>query len=289
MSSEVPSGEVPSQSPFFRALHGDRYERQRQIRNYESVTGCSLIVFCGPIEPRVITPFADAVGDVDPDDPLDLMLSSLGGDAETALRLALMCHADREQFRVIVPDMAASAATLLALAAESIMMSSTSTLGPVDPQILLNTRGEYYPAKYIVQIVEELYERSEKSPQLFEIHMAMLADIDAVIYQIAKAAMDRTRELIPEFLGISSRSLSVKRIEEIVNNLQGPSLHSAVIGHARATELGLPATYLQANDPVWDAIWRLHTHYTVLQDWSRSNVIEGRRVSFHFSGNDDSH
>ena len=144
MSSEGSSTDSPPQSPFFRALQRDRYGRQEHIKCYEEDTGRSLVVFCGPITPDVIAPFADAVGDVVSGASLDLMLTSLGGDAETALRMASMCHTDREDFRVIVPDIAASAATLLALAAEGIVMSSTSALGPVDPQGISPTEEGLY-------------------------------------------------------------------------------------------------------------------------------------------------
>lgn len=123
------------------------------------------MVFWGPIHSAVVTPFADAVNDVPPDHPLDLMLTSLGGDAEAAIRMAAMCHAGRDDFRVIVPDTAASAATLLALAAESVVMSDTSALGPVDPQILLPRRDQYFPAKGIVEIVNDLDERTRDNPQ----------------------------------------------------------------------------------------------------------------------------
>lgn len=163
MASESALSDTPTQSAFFRALESSRYERQRKIRNYEESTERSLIVFWGPITAGVVTPFADAINDVHYDCPLDLMLTSYGGDGEIALRLATMCHAEREDFRVVVPDTAASAATLLALGAESILMSSTSALGPIDPQIELPTIQQYVPAKDIVSIVEDIVEPRVKS------------------------------------------------------------------------------------------------------------------------------
>ncbi len=195
MSSETHTSklETPTQSPLFRAVESDRYGRQAGIRNYEEFTGRSLIVFYGKINHSVITPFADAVGDVGQGQPLDLMLTSPGGDAETAVRLARMCHAERQDFRVIVPDTAASAATLLALAAESVVMSNSSALGPIDPQVPMATRRTYIPAKDILEIVDDLETRTTTNPEAFELYAALLADIDAVVYQIAKAAIGERR------------------------------------------------------------------------------------------------
>ena len=280
VSSSCESAPTPIQSPFFRALQADRYERQEHIRRYEDTADRSLIVFCGPIVPDLITPFADAVLDAANDKPLDLMLTSLGGDAETALRLASMCHADRDEFRVIVPDTAASAATLLALAAESIVMSSTSALGPIDPQVLLPHRQGYYPAKDILAIVDDLDQRTRENPQAFELYASLLGDVDAIIYQVAKAAIDRTAELVPEVMRLRRPPPDDDHVEIVTASLQGQAMHSAVIGHSRATELGLPAQYLKLQSEQWDMLWRLHTMYVVLGGSSPTgSIIEGRRVS----------
>lgn len=283
MSDEEHVSEAPTQSPFFRATEAARYERQDLIRQYEAHTERTLIVFWGPIEPPVITPFADAIGDTPPENPLDLMLTSLGGDGETAIRMASMCHAERTDFRVIVPDTAASAATLLALAAESIVMSNTSALGPVDPQVLLPARDRFFPAKEILKIVDDLDNRTQNSPQAFELYSALLADIDAVVYQTAKAAIGRTDELVPEVLRLRQPPPSDETVKAITKSLQSSAMHSATIGHSRASELGLPAAYLSPQSQTWDMLWRLHAHYAyLLGPYPRSNLIEGRRVSFRF-------
>ena len=203
----------PAQSAFFRALNAPRYERQSEIRQYEETSGRALIVVHGPIAPTIITPFADAVNDVSRGAPLDLMLTSIGGDGETALRMASMCHGEREDFRIIVADMAASAATLLSLAAETIVMSDTSALGPIDPQVLMQKRLQYIPAKDIVAIVEDLEERTRDNPQAFELYVSLLADIDAIIYQTAKAAIRRTEELVPELLRLQQNPPSAEAIK----------------------------------------------------------------------------
>ena len=88
------------------------------------------------------------------------MLTSLGGDGETSLRLANMCHGERDDFRIVVIDLAASAATLLSLAAETIVMSDRSALGPIDPQVFMPQRNQYHPAKNIVKIVDDLDNRT---------------------------------------------------------------------------------------------------------------------------------
>ena len=283
MSGEESSSSTQLQSPFFRASQADRYERQAQIRAYEERASRSLIVFHGPIAGAVITPFADAIGDVQHDVPLDLMLTSPGGDGETAKRMATMCHASREDFRVIVPETAASAATLLALAAESIAMTSTSALGPVDPQVFLPLRKGFFPAKSIVELVEDLDKKTRQFPQAYVLYSALLGDIDGVAYQTAKAAIERTDELIPEVLRLRSSPPDDEAILELTKSLQRPALHSATFGHDEADRLNLPTEYVDPKSEEWDELWRLHTQYVHLLGWRYEEImIEGRRVSFRF-------
>ncbi|MCQ3814124.1 MAG: hypothetical protein KTU85_06865 [Acidimicrobiia bacterium] len=212
------------------------------------------------------------------------MLTSIGGDGETSLRMASMCHSERDDFSIIVADLAASAATLLSLAAEKIVMSDTSALGPIDPQVLLEQRHQYFPAKEVVAIVNDLDERTKTNPQAFELYATLLADIDAVIYQTAKASIRRTEELVPELLQLRRNPPSLDCSKRIVQQLQSHAMHSATIGHHQASQLGLPIEYLSPQSERWQSLWRLHAHYVALAGPYPTDtvIIEGPKVSFHF-------
>ncbi len=284
VSSEQPPKVAAEQSPYFRALQAPRYERQAQIRSYEDKFERGLIVVNGPIHPDVVAPFADAIGDLESDESLDLMLTSIGGDGEIAYRLASMCHGGRADFRVIVVDLAASAATLLALGAESIVMSDVSALGPVDPQIYVEGWGDYYPAKDIIEIVESLEGRANQNPQVFEYYVALLGEIDALLYQSAVSATRRTQELVPQLVSLRQVAPSADIVDNLTKELQSHAEHSATIGYNRAREIGLEVEYLPPNSQQWSMLWRLHAHYMALSGaYSGVGVtVEGRRVSFHF-------
>lgn len=273
--------EPPDQSPFFRALQADRYERQRLIRQYEQRYSRRLLVYAGYISPQIIPPLADGIGDISRSVPLDLMLSSLGGDGETALRMARMCHEGRDEFRVIVANRAKSAATLLALAADTILMSDTSDLGPVDPQVWVKSRDEYVPALDIKFIYEEYEQKVLSNPQAAPWYAGLMGDIDAVIYQRAEADWNRTDELVDEALSIRVVPTSESEVVRITEALKtGAPTHSAAVGHARASELGLPVEYRTPDNPEWNELWRLYMHYHVM---TAANVIEGRKISFVYT------
>jgi len=66
---------------------------------------------------------------------MDVWLESPGGDAHAAYKLVVLLRAVSSRIRVIVPDYAKSAATLLTLGADEIYMAPAAELGPLDYQI----------------------------------------------------------------------------------------------------------------------------------------------------------
>ena len=80
-------------------------------------------------------PFVDLLHNAPPDHDLDLLLHTIGGSADTAEKLMGMMrnHVATATLRVIVPDFAKSAGTLIVLGADRVVMSDMSELGPIDP------------------------------------------------------------------------------------------------------------------------------------------------------------
>jgi len=68
-------------------------------------------------------------------DALDLLVVSNGGDPTVAWRLVTLIREKVKRFAVLVPQAAYSAATLIALGADEIIMHPHGNLGPTDPQI----------------------------------------------------------------------------------------------------------------------------------------------------------
>lgn len=71
---------------------------------------------------------------------IDLLLVSNGGDPMVALRIVTLIRERVKKFAVLVPQAAYSAATLLALGADEIIMHPNGNLGPVDPQIVMRDK-----------------------------------------------------------------------------------------------------------------------------------------------------
>ena len=68
---------------------------------------------------------------------IDLLIVSNGGDAPTAWRIMTLLRERFDEVNVLLPYVAYSAATLMSLGADNIIMHPFSNLGPVDPQITI--------------------------------------------------------------------------------------------------------------------------------------------------------
>src|SRR3990170_6856917 len=65
-----------------------------------------------------------------------LIINSPGGDGNVAEKIITMCRQRfTKSFNVIVPNFAKSAATMIALGSDKILMGYLAELGPIDPQL----------------------------------------------------------------------------------------------------------------------------------------------------------
>ncbi|HXM82401.1 MAG TPA: hypothetical protein VN929_10820 [Burkholderiales bacterium] len=100
-----------------------------------------------------------------PEQPIDVILHTPGGLVLAAEQIAKALVERKGKVTVFVPHYAMSGGTLIALAADEIVMDANAVLGPVDPQI-----GDL-PAASIVKVVEL------KGPAKVGDEMLILADM----------------------------------------------------------------------------------------------------------------
>jgi ClpP class serine protease len=89
-----------------------------------------------------------------PETPIDLIVHTPGGLVLAAEQIACALKRHKGTVSVLVPHYAMSGGTLVALAADQIIMDPDAVLGPVDPQ-LGSQQGGYYPAASILKALEE--------------------------------------------------------------------------------------------------------------------------------------
>jgi hypothetical protein len=220
----------------------------------------------------------DLIYDAHRDRDIHLLLDTLGGDGETAVRMIRSLQARCKELTVIVPNNAKSAGTILCMGAHRILMGPTSDLGPVDPQFQMPD-GSLVSAKEVISAVDSAAAAVQDAPHTYPIYASLLSDVTALMVERAKSALQRSDDLIREALK-SGPARTRGEVEELCDRLsstliQEPTEHAAVIGTDAALDLGLPIEIADPAGDQWQLVWRLWAKY--FETFMR--VYEGERAS----------
>jgi ClpP class serine protease len=92
-----------------------------------------------------IASFETILSSVSGAEQINVLLHSPGGDATIVEKMVDMCRShlsgNNRKLRIIVPNIAKSAATVMALGSDTIVMGYCSELGPIDPQVQIVVSG----------------------------------------------------------------------------------------------------------------------------------------------------
>ena len=157
----------------------------------------------------------------DPDCPIDLIVHTPGGLVLAAGQIANALKRHRAKVTVFVPHYARSGGTLIALAADEIVMDPNAVLGPVDPQI-----GQS-PAASVLAVIEQ------KKPEDIDDQTLILADV-------SRKAIAQLRRTVQDLL---AERMSSDQAAALADKLAtGTWTHDYPITAEEAKALGLPVT-----------------------------------------------
>jgi hypothetical protein len=281
---------APSQTPLFHALEQDRYHRQSQIRAIQDATGRRLVAYIAApytsISAYDIPPFVDLLHDVGREEPLDLLLQTPGGEVDQAERMIMLCRKrTNAEFRVIVPDSAKSAGTLIALSADEIVMGEPSELGPIDPQVEITTAsGEAMsrPAQSFLDGLARIVGDADDDDEISPAYFPLLDKLDPALIDFCDKAIKYAQKLAGELLKtymLKDDHAKADLIAADLVNVEKYLSHSAVIDAQRALDLGLNIRFMPHDDKLWEAIWRLYIDMRLTWDQPNRRLFEGQRAS----------
>jgi ClpP class serine protease len=151
--------------------------------------------------------------------PLDIVLHTPGGLVLATLQIARAIHKHKGKVTAFVPHYAMSGGTLIALAANEIVMSEYAVLGPVDPQV-----GQY-PGASILKAVD-------RKP------IAEVDDQTLIMADQAEKAIAQLRVGIQELLADKLSSEKVDELSRLFS--EGTWTHDHPITFDLAKSFGLP-------------------------------------------------
>lgn len=207
-------------------------------------------------------------------DQINILLHSPGGDGTIVEKIVEMCRAhlsgQNRKLRVIVPNIAKSAATLLALGADEILMGYVSELGPIDPQVPIAVSGmtQWVSAFAFVEARDKLMAQIAEAVKKKEPTMGLLQQLaglnipftDEMENQIGFAKktaitlLDKYM-LKPKYPQAAKRAKTANAIAEKLLSKQLFPVHGHYIDGNTAKGLGLEVTVLDKDDALWKQIW----------------------------------
>jgi len=189
-------------------------------------------------------------------------MHTFGGDVDAAEKLIHMLRAATQNasLRVIIPDAAKSAGTLMALGAHEIVMSDTSELGTIDPQLELED-GKGNAIVHSVLSYLDAFDNAAKALRDMPndpVLKVQIASFDPTIIRTFTAVKERARTLAENLL--KRQGSTYTAIAAALMDTERFPSHNQMIGYETAKEIGLNVAYLPSEDLIWQKYWELYCH-----------------------------
>ncbi len=258
---------------------------QELIKKIEEKRGSKVITYLtsdrqGPVNARIamdiIPIISGQLRKIGKADKIDLFLYSAGGDTMAPWRMVSMIREYCEKFSVLVPYKAHSAATMISLGADEIVMSDLSELSPIDPSTanVFNPQDPKNPQNRIPISVEDVMAYFDLAKNKIGIKDEKeLAEIfreftksNPQIHPLALGNVNRVHNLIrvlaKRLLKSHQNPMAEKEINEIVDSLTEKLYsHQYFIGRKEAKEdLGIE-TVAYADDELSQMMAELFEEY----------------------------
>ena len=248
--------------------------RRKYLKRIHDLTGRNVILYASawlqkepPEVPAGVTSIAD--DDIQGlmeviqglhGDELDLILHSPGGSIDAAEAIVIYLRKRFSHIRVIVPNLAMSAAAMIACAADEIVLGKHSFLGPTDPQIILSTpQGtRQVPAQAVLDEFH-LAQNECADPSKIAAWLPILNQYGPGLLKRCKAALDLSEELVQTWLeaymfrGETNGPKRAKKIAKWLANHQHFKSHGRHISRDDLETHDLKIKLLEASPELQDA------------------------------------
>jgi len=225
--------------------------------------------------------FMEAVSNVE-EKKLDLILHSPGGSAEAAESVVTYLRKRFDHIRIFIPVAAMSAATMVALSADEIVMGQHSQLGPIDPQFIVNTPEgpRSAPAKAILNQFE-LAKKECKDPSNLAAWMPILRGyMPGLLTQCGDSrtlAVTMVSTWLKQYMFASDKDAETKAAEiaQWFADYESFQSHGRRVSPDEAIKKGLKVVWLESDNLLQDAV--LSVHHATMHTFSgtpASKIIE---------------
>jgi len=241
-------------------------ERVCLIERLEQLRDSKVLVYFSytPLDDNILVPLYKQLKKIGHTKKIDLFLHSYGGAVDTPYKVVMLIREFCDEFAVIVPFVAKSAASMLVLGADEVVMGPISELGPIDPlvkhpvykDLLVPVQAVWHCLDYlqrsIINSPDPEVAEFMVTPLLNKLDPWLIGDYEKTI----KASWQYAEALLSRYM----LKDDPERVQNVTQALtEGYFSHGYPIGRREARELGLKVT--EAHDELWDVIWKLYLGY----------------------------
>lgn len=185
---------------------------------------------------------------------LDLILHTPGGDlaaTEQIIKYLKSCfHGD---IRAIIPQMAMSAGSMIAVSCKSVIMGKQSSLGPFDPQL------NGVPCQSAIREFYKAVDDVSKNPASLGLWQAILSKLNPTFLTLCAQADELAEELTEKILEDKEIDRAAKtKIKDVFAKNKNSKTHSRHIDRDKCREAGLDVIDLDADNELQDIVLSIH-------------------------------
>lgn len=219
------------------------------------------------------TGFMSAIHGLDRSKGLDLVLHTPGGEIAATESLVNYLRAMfGSDIRAVVPELAMSAGTMVALSCREILMGEHSSLGPIDPQI------GGIPAHGVIEEFKRAADEIRNDPASIAVWQPIIAKYNPTLVGECQKAIDWSNEMVKVWLttGMFAGDHDAgTKADSIIQELGNHALtlsHSRHISMTRAKGLGLKVAALESDGNLQEAA--LTVHHACIQTMAGTPAIK---------------
>ena len=262
---------------------GEIEERIELYKSLEELRGNPLIVYItssrigasGLMASDMLEELIDQIQVIPEDkDEVDLLIESSGGDSLVAWRVISLLRARFKKVNVLIPNIAFSAATLLALGANKIVMGRYGCLGPIDPQIFVKNKDgkdknfAYEDVLSLFKFIKKEIGLTEQKyiKKVFEI---LSENVEPLALGLAMRASSLSDQIGEKLLFTHMNSSEEKtKVKEIARKLNKSFFsHGHALYRKEAKEYGLKV--VEATDEEEVIMWNIHKSLNIYLETNR--------------------
>jgi hypothetical protein len=224
----------------------------------------------GAINDKDVSGFMLNINKLDKSLGLDIILHTPGGQISATEALVYYIKSVfGDNIRVLVPQIAMSAGTMIAFSVKEIVMGKHSSLGPIDPQV-----GNM-PAEAVISEFEQAKADILKDPKAAGYWQFILQKYHPTFLTSCSQAIELSKKLAKEWLTCNMCDGDANKADAILeffSSHKETKMHARHINKEKCKEAGLRIIDIEEDQKFQDLL--LTVHHAFMHTFSRSSAIK---------------